>query len=85
MGADYYETEAEAAKLLAEGDVPIGIGEGSVVQNCIIDKNARIGKNVQIINKENVQEAENEAAGYWIKSGIITIIKGSTIPDGTVI
>ena len=65
--------------------MPIGIGEGSVVQNCIIDKNARIGKNVQIINKEGVQELENEAEGYWIKSGIITIIKDSTIPDGTVI
>ena len=67
------------------GKVPIGIGAGSTVTNCIVDKNACIGKNVQIINKEGVQEAENEANGYWIKNGIVTIIKDAEIPDGTIL
>lgn len=32
MGADYYETEAEIASLLAEGKVPIGVGENTKIR-----------------------------------------------------
>jgi len=85
MGADYYESEAEVAACLAAGKVPVGIGAGSTIKNCIVDKNARIGKEVQIINAEGVQEAQNDDDGYWIRSGIITIIKDATIADGTVL
>ena len=85
MGADYYQTEAEIAAAVAAGKVPIGIGAGSTVTNCIVDKNACIGKNVQIINKEGVQEAKDEANGYWIRDGIVTIIKDAEIPDGTIL
>ncbi|XP_028551651.1 glucose-1-phosphate adenylyltransferase large subunit 1, chloroplastic-like isoform X2 [Dendrobium catenatum] len=52
LGADFYETEAEVAALLAEGRVPVGIGENTKIRNCIIDKNARIGKNVTISNSQ---------------------------------
>ncbi|MEL7053023.1 MAG: glucose-1-phosphate adenylyltransferase, partial [Cyanobacteria bacterium J06588_5] len=46
---------------------------------------ARIGKNVQIINKDNVDEAEREADGYYIRSGIVVVLKNAVIPDGTII
>ncbi|XP_044498177.1 glucose-1-phosphate adenylyltransferase large subunit 1, chloroplastic isoform X2 [Mangifera indica] len=52
LGADFYETDLEKASLLAEGGVPIGIGENTRIKDCIIDKNARIGKNVVIANSE---------------------------------
>ncbi|CAL5337704.1 unnamed protein product [Camellia sinensis] len=52
LGADDYETDAEIAAMLAEGRVPIGIGENTRIKNCIIDKNARIRKNVVIANSE---------------------------------
>lgn len=32
LGADYYETESEVASLLAEGRVPIGIGENTKIK-----------------------------------------------------
>uniref|UniRef100_A0A2N9H9W3 glucose-1-phosphate adenylyltransferase n=1 Tax=Fagus sylvatica TaxID=28930 RepID=A0A2N9H9W3_FAGSY len=32
LGADFYETDAEAASLLAEGRVPIGIGENTKIK-----------------------------------------------------
>ena len=51
IGADYYESEDARAKLFAEGRVPIGVGENSVVSNTIVDKNARIGKDCRIINQ----------------------------------
>jgi len=32
MGADYYQTETEIASLLAEGKVPIGVGENTKIR-----------------------------------------------------
>lgn len=32
MGADYYQTESEIASLLADGKVPIGIGENTKIR-----------------------------------------------------
>jgi len=52
MGADFYQTEAEIASLLAEGKVPVGVGQNTKIKNCIIDKNAKIGKNVVIANAD---------------------------------
>ncbi|KAG6551949.1 hypothetical protein Mapa_006566 [Marchantia paleacea] len=85
LGADYYETDAERAALIAEGKVPIGVGANCKISNCIIDKNARIGSNVVIANADNVQEAERASQGYYIRSGIVVILKNSTIAPGTVI
>ncbi|CAI8592633.1 unnamed protein product [Vicia faba] len=72
MGADYYETDADRRFLAAKGGVPIGIGKNSHIRRAIIDKNARIGDDVKIINSDNVQEAARETEGYFIKSGIVT-------------
>lgn len=32
MGADYYQTESEIASLLAEGKVPIGVGQNTKIK-----------------------------------------------------
>jgi glucose-1-phosphate adenylyltransferase len=85
MGADFYEPLSESSQQLTQGRVPIGIGEGSVIRRAIIDKNARIGANVQIVNKNHIQEAEREDLGFYIRSGIVVILKNATIADGTVI
>ncbi|KAG8049482.1 hypothetical protein GUJ93_ZPchr0009g1207 [Zizania palustris] len=85
MGADYYETENDKKVLSETGGIPIGIGRNAHIRKAIIDKNARIGENVKIINADNVQEASREADGYFIKSGIVTVIKDALIPSGTVI
>ncbi|KAL7220499.1 hypothetical protein ACSBR2_013389 [Camellia fascicularis] len=85
LGADNYETDAEIAAMLAEGRVPIGIGENTRIRDCIIDKNARIGKNVVIANLEGIQEADRSSEGFYIRSGITIILKNSTIKDGVVI
>ncbi|KGN59984.1 glucose-1-phosphate adenylyltransferase large subunit 1 [Cucumis sativus] len=85
MGADYYQTESEIASLLAEGKIPIGIGENTKIRNCIIDKNAKIGRNVVIANTDDVQEAERPEEGFYIRSGITVTLKNATIKDGTII
>lgn len=85
MGADYYQTEAERASLLAEGKVPIGVGRNTKMRNCIIDKNAKIGKDVVISNTDNVEEADRSSEGFYIRSGITVVLKNSIIQDETVI
>ena len=82
MGADYYERMEECE--LMPGCLPIGVGANCVIKKAI-DKNVRIGPNCQIINKDNVQEANHEEDGYIIKDGIIVLIKDSVIAANTII
>jgi glucose-1-phosphate adenylyltransferase len=85
MGSDYYQLDGNrkaSARLLP---VPLGIGRDTKIQRAIVDKNACIGSNVQIINKDRVEEAERESEGFYIRSGIVVILKNAVIPDGTII
>ncbi|MFP4120052.1 glucose-1-phosphate adenylyltransferase [Coleofasciculus sp.] len=85
MGCDFYEPFAERQSDVETGRVPLGIGAGTTVRRAIIDKNARIGHDVQIVNKDHVEEAEREKQGFLIRNGIVVILKNAVIPDGTVI
>ncbi|MBS0017118.1 MAG: glucose-1-phosphate adenylyltransferase [Arthrospira sp. SH-MAG29] len=85
MGSDFYQPFAERQYGLEKGSIPIGIGKNTTIRRAIVDKNARIGRNVQIINKDHVQEAEREEDGFYIRSGITVILKNAVIPDGTII
>ncbi|PSO49811.1 MAG: glucose-1-phosphate adenylyltransferase [Cyanobacteria bacterium SW_9_44_58] len=86
MGADYYESHAERASGGRKNhEIPIGIGERSKIRRAIVDKNARIGNNVLIMNKDRVEEANQEDKGFYIRGGIVVILKNAVIPDDTVI
>jgi glucose-1-phosphate adenylyltransferase len=85
MGADYYQAFAERHTNCQNGEVPLGIGANTTIRRAIIDKNASIGSDVQIINKDNVQEAERESQGFYIRSGIVVVLKNAVIADGTII
>jgi glucose-1-phosphate adenylyltransferase len=83
LGADYYETPDEAARSMGQGLPPMGIGDESVVEGAIVDKNARIGRGVRILNEGKVQEADGD--GYFIREGIVVVPKNGVVRDGTVI
>ena len=85
MGSDYYESPSERLQTMESGKVPLGIGANTTIRRAIVDKNARIGRNVQIVNKDRVEESNREKLGFVIRSGIVVVIKNATIPDGTVI
>ncbi|MBJ7491844.1 MAG: hypothetical protein RLZZ374_666 [Cyanobacteriota bacterium] len=85
MGADYFESREERAVLRERGGTPIGVGQGSTVKRAIIDKNVRIGRNVTIVNKDHVEEADRPELGFYIRNGIVVVAKNVTITDGTVI
>ena len=85
MGSDFYEPFAERQPGLKKGNVPLGIGAETTIRGAIIDKNARIGCNVKIINKDKIEEAQREEEGFIIRSGIVVVLKNAIIPDDTVI
>jgi glucose-1-phosphate adenylyltransferase len=85
MGADFYQPFAERQSDCETKEVSLGIGANTTIRRAIIDKNARIGCDVHIVNKDNIQEAERENQGFYIKNGIVVVLKNAVIPDGTVI
>ncbi len=83
LGADYHETLEEIDRAQARGVPPIGIGGESVIERAIVDKNARVGRGVRILNESGVKERDGD--GYYIRDGIVIVPKGGIVPDGTVI
>lgn len=78
MGADHYESELKDP---LDNLPPIGIGHDCIIENAIIDKNARIGNNV-IISPQG-HENSSDGPGYSIREGIVVILKNAVIPSGT--
>ena len=86
MGADFYQPFAERQSECGQSsNVCLGISTNTTIRRAIIDKNARIGCDVQIINKDRVEEAEREDEGFYIRNGIVVVLKNAVIPDGTII
>ncbi|KAI3923295.1 hypothetical protein MKW92_008739 [Papaver armeniacum] len=89
MGADIYQQTTYGDQCIGEEGtgigIPIGIGENSYIRKAIIDKNVRIGKNIRITNKDNVQEGNREALGYIISGGIVIVLRNAVIPDGSIL
>jgi glucose-1-phosphate adenylyltransferase len=85
MGSDFFES-IEEIKLNVEKQIPhIGIGENCTIRRSIIDKNARIGNNVQLINQRGIDHEDDTNGCYYIREGIVIIPKNAVIPSGTVI
>jgi glucose-1-phosphate adenylyltransferase len=83
MGADYYETDEQCAENNQLGRPDIGVGSGSTIEGAILDKKARIGRNVHIRHLHNRPNSENE---NWVaRDGLVVIPKSAIIADGTVI
>jgi glucose-1-phosphate adenylyltransferase len=85
MGNDFFESSEERAVLRERGGTPVGVGRGTTVKRAILDKNVRIGRDVTIVNKDRVEEADRPELGFYIRNGIVVVVKNATIADGTVI
>ncbi|MCC6327178.1 MAG: glucose-1-phosphate adenylyltransferase, partial [Acidobacteria bacterium] len=83
MGSDFFESIEQIDANLAGGTPHIGIGENTLIRRAIIDKDVRIGKNVQLLNLERIDRMDAPDGSYFIREGIIIVPKGATIPDGT--
>ncbi|HYY56444.1 MAG TPA: glucose-1-phosphate adenylyltransferase [Pyrinomonadaceae bacterium] len=85
MGADYYQSIDDMKADLADGVPRIGVGRGTIIRHAIIDKNARIGEDVRLVNESGVEHSDGEGGSYYIREGIIIVPKNATIKDGTVV
>jgi glucose-1-phosphate adenylyltransferase len=82
-GASYFETGPERSASRRQGLPEQGIGEASVIEGAVVDKNCRIGRGVHI---RSIPGRPDEDGPYHAaRDGIVVIPKGTTVPDGTVI
>ena len=84
MGSDYYQSVEEMRQDIQQGVPRIGIGEGAVIRNAIIDKNTRIGARVRLVNEAGVEHADAPDGSYQIRDRIILVPKNAIVKDGTV-
>ncbi len=83
MGSDVFETIDEIRANIKNGKPHIGIGQNVTISKAIIDKNVRIGNNVRLVNRENIENFDAPDGSYYIREGIIIVPKGGIIKDGT--
>ncbi len=83
MGADYYESDASRVENEKSGVPNVGIGRNCLIQNAIIDKNARIGDNSVLVNRDGIDNYDGE--DYYIRDGIVIVPKDAMIPPETVV
>jgi glucose-1-phosphate adenylyltransferase len=72
MGADYYQPGG--------AEPVIGIGEGSHLHNAIVDKNASIGPNVELVNRAGLEKYDDPEGRFYVRDGIVVVAKNSIIP-----
>jgi glucose-1-phosphate adenylyltransferase len=82
MGANCFEADLRAQER-RNGRPPLGVGDRSVLERVILDRNCRIGRDVRLVNRRGLHG--DEGPGYVIRDGIIIIPNGAVVPDGTVI
>lgn len=83
IGADGYESAQERSENQRRGLPHIGIGDNASIDNAILDKDARVGANVKLCNKDKVQNGEGP--NFVIREGVIVIPRSAIVLDGTVI
>ena len=81
MGTDFYETPAQLEANREAGRPPIGIGDGAVIENAIVDKNCHVGAGAQVIG--NPAQIERIVGENWeMLDGIIVVAKAAVLPNG---
>ena len=81
MGADFYETPEQLEANRKAGRPPIGIGDGTVIDNAIVDKNCHVGANAQVVgNPLQIERICGE--GWEMLDGLLIVAKSTVLRDG---
>lgn len=76
MGNDFYKPPIHSKKLPST----LEIGEDCLLENVILDKYVRLGKGVQLTNKQGLTDFDGE--NIFIRDGIIVVPRGADLPNG---
>ena len=80
LGNDYYETPERIEVDLSQNVPPLGIGDGSVIEKAIIDKNVRIGSHVKIVNERGLTDLPDDAQ-FTIRDGVVVVPKNAVLEN----
>ena len=81
MGSDEYEGDHDRKRNLAWGRPPTGVGNGSMIEGAIVDKNCHIGQRVRIVPPQG--DPNQDLAEFCaVRDGVPVIIKDGVVPDG---
>lgn len=75
MGNDFYHPAKHS-----HYSTNLSIGQNTVINKAIIDKHVSIGKNVELVNKQNLFHYDSPE--LYVRDGIIVVPEGTIIPDG---
>jgi len=81
MGADDFQTQEEILADQSANRPSIGIGDASIIEGTIVDKNCRIGAGARIRNPQNIQDF-GEEEDVIIRDGIVVVSKEAVLPPG---
>ena len=81
LGNDYYETPDELAGDVARGEPPLGIGDGSIIEGAIIDKNVHLGSGTRIVNDHDWVDTA-DCPRFIVRDGVAVVPRGAVVPDG---
>jgi len=79
MGNDGYETRQDKARNARFRRPDMGIGDNTVIENAIVDKDVRIGANV-VLRPPTSDSMKGDF--YEVRDGVLCIFKGATVPNG---
>lgn len=77
MGADFYDVD-NATRV---GRPDVGIGKNCVIENAIIDKNARIGDGCVVTPQGKPENMDGP--NFYMRDGIVIVPKNATLAPGT--
>ncbi|WP_437206992.1 glucose-1-phosphate adenylyltransferase [Planctomicrobium sp. SH664] len=80
MGADFYQGDKRATHADPTAP-PLGIGAGSTIEGAIVDKNARIGRNV-VVRSPLANPPDGRCGPIVVRDGVIVIPRDAVLPDG---
>jgi glucose-1-phosphate adenylyltransferase len=83
LGNDFYESVDGLADDAARGLPPLGIGDETVIEGAIVDKNVRIGSRVRIANDHGWTDTA-DCPRFTVRDGVAVVPKDAVIPDGWV-
>ena len=83
IGADRFETDQERADNNRRGVPDLTVGNNTVIENAILDKDCRVGSNVRIVNRKQVEK--EEGTNYVIRDGMVVLPEGAVVLVGAVI
>ena len=81
MGTDDYQSAEDLAADEAAGKPHFGVGDNSVIEGAIVDKNARIGRGARVVNGRGLQSS-TETPEAMIVDGVIFVQKDAVLHDG---